>query len=759
MERKPSNISKAPFGIDLSILLVVLLVCAGCGRSANVTIQPSRTFQTIAGWGHGGGVVEGTSGASTFLPQSVANPVNYQYLDYLVGDLGLTGTRTPEVGPRIDGTAADQGDCDVIDWSRFEGDTFSPSDAAYLVYYQNRILAKGFQPLLYSSPGYPTHASDQKPWVLNDPCERAQQIWASAYYLKAKYGINIGYAVIYNEPGMPWTILADDIKALGPRLAAHGLTTLVQYPEAFSPQADWRYVEDAAHDPGMWRYVGRISYHNYGIADPYLARLRDFAAVRSLSTAETEMENPTFDDLYRDLTVAGVSYWEVAFSGNRTLAPGSGMTTFTPSGTYFRLRQLMHYVRPGAIRIGTTSGNSSVRALAFAKNGSITTVVENTGSFAQKVSLNGLPPGRYGLSQARSGASSFQELGLRTVGSGGTLTLAGVAGHSTVTTLYPYSGQNHPPTIEVWGANPGYLVLPAGTMKLSVTANDPELDPLTYRWSVTNQPAGANAHLTSPNAAATVVTGLTAPGTYVFNVDVRDGINTSSKQVYFVVYGATPAPVLGQTGFRIEAPYGLVFSGAGVTTHARMELPLTSAILQAGIADLADSDFTGRGKWSLVSQPPGAKAVVGSTTYLYVSLRAPVTNMTMTGDYVFQIDVTNPGHPDLTARIVCTVNPATAAPVISSIMASPPRLTSQPGRAKLSAITNSSAHHLLRHWWAVKSAPAGAELVFNHQGLPNATVSNLTLPGTYVFTLRVFDDLHMSTRDLTLTVSPVPARR
>ena len=162
MKKSPSAVAKTPFGnIDIALLLIGLLAYAGCRRSADVVIQPSRTFQTIAGWGHGGGVLGAASGASSFLPQPVANPVNYQYLDYLVDDLGLTGTRTWEVGPRIDGTGTDQGDCDVIDWNLFEEDTFSRSDAAYLVYYQNRILAEGFQPLFYSSPGYPTHAKDR----------------------------------------------------------------------------------------------------------------------------------------------------------------------------------------------------------------------------------------------------------------------------------------------------------------------------------------------------------------------------------------------------------------------------------------------------------------------------------------------------------------------------------------------------------------------------------------------------------------------
>jgi hypothetical protein len=739
------------------VLLAAAMLAGGCcANGADVVIDQAQTFQTISGWGHGGGVLGGTAGAASMLAAALADPVNYQYLDFLVDDLGLTGTRTWEVGPRIDGTGTDDGDCDVVDWNLFESDTLSSQDAGYLVHYQNRILAEGYQSSFYSSPGYPTHASDVKPWVMNHPGERAQQIWASALFCKTNYGLSINYAVIYNEPSFASAILADDIKALGQRLAAHGLTTQVQYAEAVAPQTDWGYITPELSDPDMWQYVGRVSYHDYGTADPYRSYLRDYGKARGLTTAQTEMGNPTFDDLFSDLTLGGVSYWEVAYSASLTLAPNSGQTAFTPSSTYFRIRQLTHYVRPGAVRIAAVSSDPSIRALAFLQNGKVTTVIENISSSTQTVNLNALPPRSYGVSQAQSSATSFKELGIHTVGADGTLVLTNVAAGSAVTTVYPYPGTNQPPTIEVWGASPGYVVAPTNTATLAVTANDPELATLTYRWSVTNQPAGANAVLVNSNAATTVVNGLTVAGTYVFNVNVSDGVNTSAKQVYLAVYGANPQPVLGQTGFRIAAPYGLVFGNPSGTTHATIELPTTSATLQAGISDLANSDFTGRGTWSIVSQPAGASAGLSSTTYIYVSLRANVTNMTFPGDYVFQINVTNPGHPDLTAQIVCTINPASSAPVISSITATPPSLTLPTNVLQLSAVTSGSTNQPLRHWWAIKTVPTGAEPRFDHQGTANTTVSNLSLPGSYTFTLRVFDDLHMTTQDKTFSVSAAP---
>src|SRR5512141_2040093 len=82
------------------------------GYGAEVGINPAESYQTIAGWGHGGGVLGGTGGPLAMLGPSIADPVNYQYLDYLIDDLGLTGTRVWEVGPRIDGTGNDHGDCD-----------------------------------------------------------------------------------------------------------------------------------------------------------------------------------------------------------------------------------------------------------------------------------------------------------------------------------------------------------------------------------------------------------------------------------------------------------------------------------------------------------------------------------------------------------------------------------------------------------------------------------------------------------------------
>ncbi len=721
---------------------------------ATISLNPAVQYQTIEGWGHGGGVLGGTGGAFSMLDSSIANPVNYQYLDYLVDDLGLTGSRVTEVGPRTDGTGMDNGDCDVIDWSKFQSNSLPHTLANYLIYYKNKILAKGYQPNFYSSTGYPTNATSQKPWVLNHPGERAQQIWANAVYMRDSLGININYDVIYNEPAgvITSTILADDIKALAPRFTSHGLATRSQYAEAVNPQIDWNYITPVQNDTVLWPLVGRLSYHNYGTADPYRNNIYNFGLSKGITTAQTEMDSPTFDDIYNDMTLAGTSYWEIGYSATNTLAADSGLTAFTPSATYFRMRQVIHYVTPGNIRISAATTDAMLHILSFTKSGLITTIIDNTNAANEVITITGLPPGNYGLSRAMPAGITFQELGIQTVDASGSITLT-VNGGSWITTLYPYDGINHPPDITTFVAHPGFLVLPASSTTLSATANDAELNTLTHVWTVLSNPAGATPVITSPNAYSTTATGMDVAGTYVFNIAVSDGTTTTSRQVYIAVYAANPGPVLGQAGFRIGTPYGLVFDNPGDTTHANVELPTSTATLQIGISDLQSSNYTGRGTWTLVSQPAGGVASVGATTYIFVSIRAQVTGMTVPGDYVFQVNVTYPGHPDLTMRIICTVHPASSAPVINSPTASPATTTTLSGTSLLTGVTTDAEGDLLRHWWYVTSAPAGAYPVFDHQGLKVSNVSGMTVPGNYVFTLRCFDDLHMATRNVTVVVN------
>ncbi|MGA2297798.1 MAG: hypothetical protein ABSG15_09660, partial [FCB group bacterium] len=730
----------------LLFFIFLVLICWKAESQDTVTINSAVQYQTIVGWGHGGSLFSGLGSFYSLSDTSYSHEMSIDYLDYIIDELGLTGSRIWEVGPRTDGTGMDNGDCDSLDWTKFQSNSFFPWQYPYIKYFSDRIKAKGYQTSFYSSPTYPSLATLFKPWVLNHPGERAQQMWANALWFKNNYGIDMNYAVIYNEPGgiITTAILVDDTKAVGPRFISHGLITKVQYAEAVAPQTDWNFITPVKNDSDLWANVGRISYHNYGTADPYRSYLRDFADSLGITTAQTEMGDPNFDDLYKDLTLGGVSYWEVAFSSGNTLPMKSGQTQFGFGSKYFRLRQLLHYVRPGDIRISAISNDSNLHVLAFNNNGKITTIIESI-TTPKTVTISGLPPGTYGISQ--SAGEPYHELGLKTVGADGKITINAM-GSSGATTLYPYSGPNHPPTIVSRNTDKGYITSPTTSVNLSVYAVDEEMDNLTYQWSVFKQPAGANAIISSPSNTYTSVNGLTSSGLYIFKIDVSDGQNVSSKKVYMYRYDANPPAMLGSAGFRIAAPYGLVFASVGDTTHANIELPTSAVTLQVGVGDLANSDFTGKGTWSLVSAPSGANVTLSATTYIYVSIRSNVTGMTVPGDYVFKCVVTDTPYADLSCQIICTVHPASSAPVISSITPSPATMTLPVSSSLLTAVTSDPEGDLLRHWWAIKSVPAGAKPVFDHQGRAISNVSGLSVPGTYTFTLRCFDDLHMTTKDV-----------
>src|SRR5581483_6466933 len=584
----PSKCSECmKFRVVTSLLFSIFLVTPAFAQ-VTVSVDSAVHYQTIDGWGQGGGVFSALNfSLNQTSGQALQDTLDYQYLRDMALDLGLTGSRMWEVGPRADGTGIDlNGNCDSLDWTKFQAAAPYATVAPYAVYFKQLVEGQGLKTNFYSSPTYPSFATMAKPWVQYDPGERALQIWADALWWKEQ-GIDINYAVIQNEPqfGSSWNtqVLSDDVAAVGPRLIAHGLGTKVQWAEGVDPHTTWMYDTNTHRDNTWWSYVGRLSYHRYGTDDPYRSYLADSARVHGITTAQTEMGNPGVEDIVSDLVLGNVTYWEVGYTGAVSATPGG--TNWLPGGTYYRMRQLLHYVRPGDMRIAATSNDSMVQTVAFkGKNGITTVVISHRTN--ESVTITGLRPGEYGLSESPNGATAYQEYGIKTVGSDGTIsfTVGASNGQTATATLYPYVGPNHPPSIEWAKSDSGYLITPLTSVNLSAAVADAELDPLTYQWSIFAQPTGANASFTSPASLNTKVTDLTIAGMYIFMLSVSDGMNTTTRKVFLQVYDSNPPPWLWQSGFRFGQPYGLVFADPQDTTHANVELPTSSCTLQVGIS-------------------------------------------------------------------------------------------------------------------------------------------------------------------------------
>jgi len=706
--------------------LVVLMAAAAQG-DVQVTLAPGTQNQTILGWG-----------ASSWTPPWFTLAMVDELIRESVDDLGLTRLRVEPPGGNSPETRRwewfnDNGDPEDTDWAAFNTTVLDERMNEFVVPFKQRVEANGDLFQFYVSPSFFDGGSTGSVpvWMFNSPGEYAEYATSLLLYIKNTYGLTADYYCILNEAGNGnpfWeNEVAQMIKVLGPKLEPLGLTTRIQFPEAVSANTSWGFINALKNDTVIWPYIGLLTYHLYGTNDPYRTQIRDFGLARGIPTGQTEYMSLTTAILCDDLTLGGVSVWEVyglssqfTYSYNRV----------AKNSQYWAFRQLLHYVRPGAVRIGATSDDINLKTLAFTK-GTTNTVVLINGTGDRRTIVNGLPAGDYAVSH-NNGSGPYQELGVRTVAEGGALTIDVPSG--AVLTIHSYPGVNQPPVPTTWQASSGYLIQPSSSVTLSATATDPELDTVSCSWSVSSQPAGAAANLGTPSVATTNATDLTQPGEYVFTVAVNDGTHSETRDVRVTVFTENQPPVPNDVHNR---------------NPVLITLPQSSTNLRAGSWDMENDTRTYQ--WRIVSQPPGAGAALATPA----AASCAVSNMTVAGDYVFAVDISDPTHT-VTQEHVVPVYPTNTAPLVSAIAATPSQVKLPATTTSLSATTSDSDGDTITHWWSVKSAPTGASPVIDHPSMPGTTVQGLSIVGTYVFTLTVIDRSLVTSSDVTVTVIRQP---
>ena len=726
---------------SLSVLAIAAAALQGTVALADVdvTLNPAVQYQTILGWG-----------ASASSPSWASPLLREAIIQEAVNELGLTRLRLElPSGNRSDTIAWERQNDDWdpmnINWPAFSTADTDERITQMVIPFKRAVEANGEPFNIYVSPSFFNGGSSgaAPEWLLNNPGEYAEFALAFLLNLRDVHGIEADFYCILNEAGNnnPFnaSVVAEMIKTLGPRLQAAGLSTTIQFPESISAQTAWNnYIQKVQGDDEMWQYVGCLSYHLYGTNDPYRSYIGNLGESVNLPTAQTEFMNLTMNHLYDDLTLGRVSYWEI-YGLAQCLEWNLTNTSFNRIRQYWNFRQVMHFVRPGAVRIEALSSDTNLRTLAFSRDGEMTIVLIN-GSGSRAANILNLPIGTYGVCQS-VGSGVYRELGLQVVaatrGTSPTGTLAVTVPSNTVMTIYSHPGVNQPPTVTGFKATPDYLTLsgpgrsaPVVTT-LSASATDPELDPISYTWSVASQPADANVFLATPGAATTSATGLTLPGEYVFAVAVGDAVNTISRNVVVKVHAENQPPIAMDVHNRLPV----------IVT-----LPTDNTELRCAGLDLEGDALSYR--WSVLSQPAGAAALLASPD----TAQCKVTNMTVAGDYVLRIELSDPTHT-VSENLPVTVYPRNpSAPTISNATASPAAVTLAAGTTWLSATTADPDGDPISHWWSVKSRPAGASPVFSAQGSPGTRADGLTAQGTYVFTLTVVDRTRVAKRDVTVTV-------
>jgi hypothetical protein len=464
---------------------------------ATITIRPDARHQTILGW----------SGMPWY--PKVSPEVRDQVLDEAAGDLGLTRVHwTVPSGNRSEGRSwewTNDDDPTHIRWPAFGTDVVDRSVRTWVLPFKRRVEARGDRFGLAITQTFHNGGSTGRvpDWLLQNPAEFAEYNSSLLLHLRKTHGIEADYVVICKDAGdrddnpFEAPVVAEMIKALGPRLRTLGLTTKVLFPECHDANTCWRFIQAVREDDDLWQSVGMVGYHLYGgeARNTDRPKIRDFAIAKGLPIGHAGSDGITLDTLYDDLTVGDVSYWSIVGLGGPQ--PGGVFylhldnTSFSRSGQYWQYRQVMHYVRPGAVRVEAFSNDSAVRPLAFVDKGRTTVVLMNNTppQEPRSVTLRNLPPGRYGMCRcvqsgpynsyqpvccnsalisARCGSTAlaaapppYEELGVKTVGADGTLAVNLPA--DSVLTVYPHPGKNLPPTTVDWKAEPSLLKVPAAS--------------------------------------------------------------------------------------------------------------------------------------------------------------------------------------------------------------------------------------------------------------------------------------------------------
>jgi O-glycosyl hydrolase len=713
----------------LPALLTGMIVACLCGAApaAEVRIDATTKHQAIFGWS-----------VNPWSPW-VTDWQRDQVLDLAVNDLGLTRCRAQapngnRAGQRRWEWHNDNANPYEIKWDALATATADRHIVKWIKPFKRRVEARGEKFDLWISPSFFDGGSTGSvpAWLLHSPAEYAEFATSYLLYLKKAHGIEADYHVICNEPGnnnaFKPDVVARMIRTLGPRLKELGLKTKIQFPDGVNARSSWRYIEFVGDDQRVWPYVGVLSYHLYGTTDPFRSRMRDLAIRKGIPNAQTEQMGAKFSRLYDDLTRGGVSHWSIYGWGNVIEMHHDG-ASFGRGRDYWPLRQVMHYVRPGAVRIGATADDPSLRALAFVRKGKTTVVLLNDAgsSKRQAVAIRGLARGRYGLCQSVN-RRPFEERGVQTVGHDGTLRLD--LSRGAVATVYPCPGGNGPPTVTNWSARPTFLTWPGSEVTLSASATDPERDAITFAWSVGTSPRGAKVVLVSPDMATTKATGLTAPGQYGFVLSARDRAHVVRREVRVNVFAENQPPRIHDLHNRIPV---------------MVTLPASSTILRAWPKDLEGDPVKTR--WSVVRKPAGAAVVLETIARDKSKMARRATKMTVPGEYVFRFhaaDGKSEAHKDLKV----TVYPPNRPPVIEAASVRPLAA----GAAALSATAADADGDVITCWWSVKRAPRGARPVVAKPGLASTKATGMTAAGEYVFTVTVADRAAAASKSVNVTV-------
>ena len=393
----------------LACLLPLWLGVAGCSAqppTATVTIDPSRTYQTIEAWEANARMWEFDKEANRF--NGSWQPIRDQILEKLIVEGGITRLRlelrSGAENPVDYWSKYRAGEISYLDFKSHFYEKINDNDdpgtlnPAGIQFSELDFRVENF--VLPAIQIARRHGRKLKVnlnymdfrWTANkgtlshahNPAEYAELIDATYAHLRQRYGLVPDLLEVILEPDNTdeWRgrQIGEAMIAVQNRLKERGIAVRFIAPSTANASAAPRYFDELNSVSGAGRMIAELAYHRYDLlrADAALPAIVRRARQVGAQTAMLEHVDGTIDELMTDLTEADISSWQLfavatEAKAGRTRpgymltveAPASGRPVIALNRNAAPLAEIFHVVAPGAQRIDSTADQDGLRTAAF----------------------------------------------------------------------------------------------------------------------------------------------------------------------------------------------------------------------------------------------------------------------------------------------------------------------------------------------------------------------------------------------------------
>jgi O-glycosyl hydrolase len=517
--------------------------------ASTVSVNGSTTYQTIDGFG----MSEAFDQANSI--RNLASTAQRQALDLLFNpntgagfsilrsiipsDAGNTMEPNAPASPSAPPTYVWNGNSDATDegqlWLAKQAKTYGVTD-----FYNDAWSAPGFMKTnnsesnggsLCGTPGASCGSGDWRQAYANYLVQHARN-WASV-------GLTPSYVGFVNEPSLTTSYssmlvnpsqAASFLSVFSPAMAASGLSTKVACCDTLGFNLLPSYVSAVSGNSAANSDVGLFTSHGYsnGPSTPVSTggrRVWESEWSVNGSNWDTAWDDGTEDAgftwaqrIQTGMTGANLNaflyWWGISSTSHDSALIGLSGSTLTPSKRYYAFVNFSRFIRPGAVRIGASSGDANLSVSAYRNpDGSTAIVALNAANSAvsatYSVSNTGASDGTVTPYLTNSGSSTAAQPALPL--SGGSFT-ATVPARSLVT--YRIVGGTGPSPSPSASASRSTTPSPSPSPSRSVTpspsASTPPSGGCTAAYQVINSWSGGfQAQVTVTNTSSSLLNGWT----------------------------------------------------------------------------------------------------------------------------------------------------------------------------------------------------------------------------------------------------------